>query len=190
MSTSDSDSQPELELPENYRLAIGTLTANSTILDHTVDNAIWVFLRVSPTIGRLITEPIVSTKRKIDLMRGIGNIISKAEPEINKRWADVGAKVSGANSLRSQIVHARWVRNDGDGSLSIARFEEGVEDPIVEPMPIKRLLDYSDAVAGAQRLLIAFLRHHRLEPSPDASGAHVWPPRYKGRPPSSKGKKT
>jgi hypothetical protein len=177
--TDPTTEYPDLELPSDYREAIGTLTANATILDHTVDHAIWAFLRVSPIIGRLITEPIVSTSRKIALMRGIGKIIAKDDPKISKQWAEVGGKVSGANSLRTQIVHARWLRRDKDGVLHISRFEEGVEDPIVESMPIGRLRGYCDEIAIAQRQLLAFLQTYQLEVT--KTGTHSWPPRYRGR---------
>lgn len=179
-------SDEDLELSGEYREAIGTITANATILDHTVDQAIWVFLRVSPTVGRLITEPMTSTARKIELMRGIGTVLARPDTTIIKRWSDVGAKVSSANKLRSQVVHARWVRRDRDETLHTARFEPGVEDPIVEPMPIKKLHQYSDEIAIAQRLLLAFLRAHGLDAS--SAGTHHWPPRYRGRPPGSKRK--
>ena len=181
MSAPSPCSSPDLELPDDYRMAVGTLAVNAGILDRSVDYAIWSFLRVPPTVGRLITGPIVSASRKIELMRSIGKIAAEADSKVSKRWTTVGGKVSGANKLRSRIVHATWTRKDDGGQLHIARFEEGVGDPIVEPMPIEKLQGYTNEVAVAQRLLIGFLSRHPVEPDPKTAGIHRWPSRYRGR---------
>lgn len=77
-----------VELPQEYHQVIGMLTANSSILDVTINHAIWAFLRTEPRVGRLITEPITSTSRKIQLMRSIGNILCASDTKLAKRWRD------------------------------------------------------------------------------------------------------
>jgi hypothetical protein len=178
--TDDSDTAVEpVELPEEYHQIIGMITANSAILDVTINHAIWAFLRAEPRIGRLITEPITSTSRKIKLMRSIGEILCASDPKLVKKWRETCAAIKGANSGRTKIVHAQWGFRGHDTAICVMTFEEGESKPNVELMPIKKLARYSDGIAVAQRALASFLASVKVEAT--TTGTHRWPPQHRAK---------
>lgn len=168
-----------VELPPEYHQVIGSITANSAILDVTINYAIWAFLRTSPVIGRLVTEPITSTSRKIALMRSIGEILCASDTKLLKRWRETCSAIKGANSSRTKIVHAQWGFRGSDRHICVMTFEEGESRPTAELMPIKKLVQYSNEIAAAQRGLASFLASVKVEAT--TTGVHRWPPQHKAR---------
>lgn len=169
---------PNFKLPDDYHTAIGVITVNAAILDNLINNAIWLILRMPPENGRLITDPILSTQRKINLLQ---NLVDPtiSNDALKTDFLEVITKLRTAQKSRSKIVHARWVVRLSDHSVHIEVASSDETQPEVESMPLDKLRGYGDQLAQANLALEQFFL--RVDISPAQSGHHVWPPRYAPR---------
>ena len=176
--TKTPKARPLVRLPPDYLRAVGAITTNAALMDKLIDHTIAVFLRTSPTIGRRITEPILSTARKIDLLKGIGDEIAPDGP-LKDQFCAVCAKLSSAQAHRSKIVHARWGYRPKTDSFYVVWFEPGEDQPVTDPMPLQTLLNYGRQLDQARKALEKFL--DSVDFVPWQKDLHVWPPFYHTR---------
>lgn len=173
-----TNSPPEFKLPDDYHAAVGVITVNAAILDNLINNAIWVVLKMPPDQGRLITDPILSTRRKIDLLNDLV-VPMISDDALKNEFSNMIGKLRSSQKDRSKIVHAKWVVKHSDRSIHIEVPSSDETQPGVEPMPLDRLRGYGDALALANILLEQFFL--KVEMSPAKSGSYVWPPRFSPR---------
>ena len=182
----DPESDPVITLPPEYLKAIGALTTNAATMDMLLDHMIAVFLRTSPVIGRLITDPILSTKRKLALLNAI-QIETALDDTIKKRFEVVYQKLTSAQANRSKIAHAKWGVSVTEGTDAepkeyyIVSYEPGEEEPVTAPMPLSTLKGYATQMAQAHKALEDYLGS--IEFRPGKRGKHRWPPVYNEKPP-------
>ena len=170
---------PQFTLPKEYQEAIGAITVNAALMDQLIDHTIAVFLQTSPAIARLITEPILSTTRKIKLLKGIADQITPTAPT-KKQFHKAYSKLRSAQAHRSKIVHARWGYSPKTNEYYIvsAQSDEGHHED--EPMNLPTLLGYVHELAQAYQALETFL--HSIQFVPGKTGVHSWPPVHTRRP--------
>ena len=175
--------QRSIHLPPKYAQVIGELTINAALMDQLIDHTIAVFLGTSPTIGRLITDSILSTTRKIKLLEGIADEIPPEGP-LKDQFHDVCSKLQSAQAHRSKIVHARWGHRPKTDAYYVVTFEPGEKRSATETMPLSRLEGYGREVAQAYRALEKFL--DSIDFVPGKKGKHAFPAVYRPHDPTKK----
>ena len=174
MTESDiPEAVPQFTLPKEYQEAIGGITVNAALMDQLIDHTIAVFLQTSPPIARLITDPILSTTRKIKLLKGIADEIAPTGPT-KKQFHEVYSKLQSAQAHRSKIIHARWRYSPKTNEYYIvsAQSDEGHQED--ESIRLPTLLGYAHELAQAYQALEKFL--HSIQFVPGKTGVHAWPP--------------
>ena len=168
---------PLVKLPSEYYETIGIITTDGAVLDDLVNNAIWVLLRLTPERGKVITNPIINTKRRIDLLAEIARPMI-SDDEMRRQFNEVYAKLGSAQANRSKIVHAQWLFHRTDKTWHIEVSESDEVLPWAEPMPLSRLKSFVSELVEASNALRSFLM--KVKPIPDRPIPAVWPPHIFG----------
>jgi hypothetical protein len=168
---------PRVRLPTEYYETIGIITADGAVLDDLVNNAIWVLLAMPPERGKVITNPIINTKRRIDLLAEIARPMISDE-EMRRQFNGVHAKLGSAQANRSKIVHAQWLFHRKDQTWHIEVFESDEVRPWAEPMPLSRLKSFVSELDEACDALRSFVSRVKL--ATERPRAAVWPPHIFG----------
>lgn len=169
---------PAHVLPREYYSAIGVITVNGALMDQLIELAIRLPLRLGPEQGRVLTNLLLSTTRKIDFLRDILNPMFDSK-EIKADFQEVYAKLKSAQKNRSKIVHAEWVIKHSDKSIHIRIPQSDETVPEIEPMPLRQLQNYGSEIARAHKALENFFAKNELKPG--TTGQYTWPPRAEGR---------
>ena len=165
---------PFMTLPPDYHTAIGVITVNGALMDQLVDHAIWVVLKMAPDHGKVVTDLLVNTSRKIRFLRDLLNPMFTDE-KIKSDFHDIFMKLKSAQANRSKIVHAKWVFKPKDRSVHIEVPSSEENLGAAEPMPLPQLQHYGSEIFRAYTALENFFSNIELKPG--TTGRHPWPPR-------------